>query len=90
MIPNAEQLFGRGSNPNSRIPASDAAISRCSKVRFEELTNDNSVCPVCTEHFSETSDIIKLPCNHVFDRQCVVDWLRQKNSCPVCRSQIPD
>jgi len=38
----------------------------------------------------ETDDITPLPCDerHFFHTVCIEDWLKTKNSCPICRKPI--
>lgn len=33
---------------------------------------------------------VKLPCGHVFGRQCISHWTKEHNSCPICRADIVD
>ncbi|CAD8212275.1 unnamed protein product [Paramecium octaurelia] len=39
-------------------------------------------CSIC---FEDYVDPIKLPCNHIFCRECIVVALEQRQSCPICR-----
>ena len=48
---------------------------------------DDSSCAICLEITGDM--IIALSCGHHFHQQCIVDWYRIKNSCPICRSSIP-
>lgn len=42
-------------------------------------------CALCLEERSETSATI---CGHLFCWTCILDWLDQKEECPVCRGRI--
>lgn len=33
---------------------------------------------------------VKLPCDHVFGRECLYKWSQLENSCPLCRHKIVD
>ena len=49
-------------------------------------------CAVCKEQFKlDTEDpdeqiIITLPCQHPFHEPCILPWLKNSGTCPVCRS----
>ncbi|XP_018479835.2 uncharacterized protein LOC108850872 [Raphanus sativus] len=48
-------------------------------------------CSICIEDLSEKSQqsIIEIPnCLHMFHQNCLSEWLRRKNSCPLCRRSV--
>lgn len=47
-----------------------------------------SSCSVCQDDYDISEDILELPCNHVFHRDCITQWFDRSNSCPVCRSKF--
>ena len=44
-------------------------------------------CAICQEAFSTENPAKQLKCTHIFHSNCIVPWLRQKTSCPVCRNE---
>ncbi len=32
---------------------------------------------------------MRLPCQHPFCEECIKPWLDQRNSCPLCRYELP-
>lgn len=45
-------------------------------------------CVICQEKFTaQDQDLAKLPCGHIFHRDCIYKWLKEKRSCPVCRKE---
>ena len=46
-------------------------------------------CSVCLETYKNDEVYIELPCMHKFHDKCILSWLKQTNSCPVCRFELP-
>ncbi|GBE62264.1 zinc C3HC4 type RING finger domain-containing protein [Babesia ovata] len=60
----------------------------------EEQAKKLETCAICTEDFSAGDKIHWLSkdrtvCGHGFHVDCIVPWLKQHNSCPVCRYELP-
>ncbi|XP_010533076.1 PREDICTED: RING finger protein 141-like [Tarenaya hassleriana] len=60
--------------------------------RFKEMGLESETCSICLQDFlgSSNKNLIHLPCSHVFHSDCVFEWLRKQNSCPLCRREISD
>lgn len=48
-----------------------------------------SMCTVCQMNFELGEKMITLPCNHCYHTECGMTWLKQHNSCPLCRAGLP-
>lgn len=47
-------------------------------------------CPICSEDYILGEIATLLPCTHVYHRACVLPWLEQKRTCPICRFELKD
>ena len=57
--------------------------SNSSKFSQESGNNSSLQCMLCLNTCkSETST----PCGHIFCWECIVEWSREKEECPICRS----
>ncbi|QCD95619.1 E3 ubiquitin-protein ligase [Vigna unguiculata] len=43
-------------------------------------------CSICFEDFDVG---VRMPCLHMFHKNCISEWLQRGNSCPLCRFQLP-
>ncbi|CAB4386312.1 unnamed protein product [Rhizophagus irregularis] len=70
-------------------PASKNFIKNLPKVSKSEIKSDDT-CIICAENFSanEKVNITKMPCNHMFDKDCILPWLELHNTCPNCRYEV--
>jgi hypothetical protein len=46
-------------------------------------------CAICLDRLEQGDVVGDIPCEHVFHKDCLKDWLRKKNRCPLCqRSEV--
>lgn len=71
-------------------PASKAAIESLASITITSghIASD-SCCAVCKEAFELGGEAREMPCGHIFHEDCILPWLSLRNSCPVCRHQLP-
>ena len=78
--------FGRPENP----PASKSAIESMPTIDIgEDHVDSDAHCAVCKEAFEMGSDAREMPCKHIYHSDCILPWLSMRNSCPVCRHELP-
>ncbi|KAK4363753.1 hypothetical protein RND71_018994 [Anisodus tanguticus] len=78
--------FGRPENP----PASKSAIESMPIVEISSKhVNSETHCAVCKEAFALGSQASEMPCKHIYHSDCILPWLSLRNSCPVCRHELP-
>ena len=77
--------------------ATDEQIDSLEKRVFDEESSqkeeDNdpttaTTCSICLADFQSGEEVKSLPCRHVFHGECIDHWLREKNACPVCRTEL--
>ncbi|PON68223.1 43kDa postsynaptic protein [Parasponia andersonii] len=67
-------------------PASKSAVEELPAIAAsEELSN---VCVVCIEEFVKGEELRELPCKHIYHKDCILTWLKQRNTCPECRYEL--
>ena len=93
--------FSDSSNERSMRRVSTKAIFKDCQIiqyHFEEIKRwgifdrkiyaKNTVCTICLEDFTEGEEVVLCPCKHCYHQYCIKDWLRMKNSCPMCKLTI--
>lgn len=53
-----------------------------------KLLGKDAECVICTEDLPCGTKIVEMPCLHVFHDGCLMRWLNNHNSCPVCRFEL--
>lgn len=71
-------------------PASKSAIESMPIVKIvASHVSIESHCAVCKEPFVLDAEAREMPCKHIYHGDCILPWLSIRNSCPVCRHQLP-
>jgi hypothetical protein len=69
-------------------PAAKSAVSVLPKVHI--ASEDQAlVCAICKDMVGVGEMATKLPCGHEYHGDCIVPWLGSRNTCPVCRFELP-
>lgn len=82
------QLF-QAAQPKSHPTSAKAIKCLPSTVMNDQLLAKTPKCVICCEEFQLGQNVIKMPCDHIFERECVEPWLKTNNTCPVCRYELP-
>ncbi|CAN4079537.1 unnamed protein product [Withania somnifera] len=58
-------------------------------VGDEDLKASNVACAVCKDEILLAEKVTRLPCSHYYHCDCILPWLSIRNTCPVCRHELP-
>jgi hypothetical protein len=87
------QLMEQNTGSNAPPPASEAAINALPKTKVDEKMlgeTGEGECSVCMDSVALGDEVVKLPCTHWFHEVCVTAWLKEHNTCPICRKGLPN
>lgn len=70
-------------------PAAKSAIEALPTV--EVKSTESEICTICKDKvFNNEEETVKqLPCGHMYHEDCIVPWLGSRNTCPICRYELP-
>ncbi|GAB4839161.1 hypothetical protein Ancab_028689 [Ancistrocladus abbreviatus] len=84
LLQNLAETEGRRGAP----PAAKSAVSALKSVEIKSR-EEGYLCAVCKDAISVGELVKELPCGHGYHGDCIVPWLGARNSCPVCRFELP-
>jgi hypothetical protein len=73
------------------MPAPPAFMENLARTKFNpQLNVAFEQCAICLSDFTEQDEIVPLPCDekHYFHPSCIQGWLRNNNTCPLCKKPI--
>ncbi|MCD7472717.1 hypothetical protein HAX54_014046 [Datura stramonium] len=85
LFASEEYLSGRG-----MVPASKSSIMELlsNKIVVDER-NIKDECMICLEKIGkERSEVLCMPCSHIFHGECITKWLEKSHYCPLCRFEM--
>ncbi|KAG8676102.1 hypothetical protein FPOAC1_002098 [Fusarium poae] len=85
------RLMEANPQSNAAPPASEEALRNLERkpVNKEMLGSEGKAeCTICIDEMKEGDMATFLPCSHWFHEECVTLWLKEHNTCPICRTPI--
>ncbi|CAH2055300.1 unnamed protein product [Thlaspi arvense] len=82
------QLFDVGAGIRGNPAAAKRVIEDLPEVELR-VEEGNMVCAVCKDEMAIGEKVRRLPCRHCFHGDCIVPWLGIRNTCPLCRFELP-
>ncbi|XP_076894069.1 uncharacterized protein LOC143546252 [Bidens hawaiensis] len=74
---------------STRLAAPAAAAAWFVKSLEQVVVDEpGSVCVICKDNLC-IGVVNRLPCGHVYHGSCIVPWLSARNTCPLCRYELP-
>ena len=70
-----------------------ALQQRFTEPSADEIQQD-SMCSICLNDYEGEDRPVRLPCGHVFGKECIIAWSRgitptgRHNGCPYCRAEL--
>lgn len=90
-----ELLFGQFAESEigfvGRPPASKTVVRDLPTVAVskDDLEKNNATCAICKDEMNLGEKARHLPCAHRYHDDCILPWLGIRNTCPVCRYELP-
>jgi E3 ubiquitin-protein ligase RNF115/126 len=78
-------------NRHGKPPASKKAVEELPRVKVtqENLEQYRKMeCSICFENFVDNDIVTKITCGHSYHDNCLLDWLKLHNNCPICRYEL--
>ena len=82
---------GTSFTANKKKVIADTELNKLQHITFkkEDELHTNIECPIMCYEFSENEEIIKLPCQHNYNKDAILKWLKQEShTCPICRYEF--
>ncbi|XP_055802056.1 probable E3 ubiquitin-protein ligase ZFP1 [Solanum dulcamara] len=69
------------SSTDGMVAASKSSIELLEPMEADEI-NSNDECLVCLDEIGEETQVLRLPCSHMFHGECITKWLEKSHYCP--------
>lgn len=89
-----EMLARLAETDSSRRGAPPAAMSFVNSlprvvINEQHEKHEGLACAICKEVLHIGTEVNQLPCFHLYHPSCILPWLSTRNSCPLCRYELP-
>ena len=72
-------------------PTDEEILNELPETQIEDVTKldqEKKNCIICLEDFKNGDKAIILPCIHLFHTECIKNWLKTQDTCPICKFKL--
>jgi hypothetical protein len=77
---------------NSNLKKDDEKKLNYDIILYKKLSRkvkkENVSCSVCFENYEKEDEVCYLKCQHLFHYNCINEWYKYKETCPICRINL--
>ena len=86
---NYERILQESFETQPEIEKTDHIVETES-YKYSEIKDkiDDKDCCICLSEFEDDCEVSILMCTHVLHKDCMIEWGKYKQSCPVCREEV--
>lgn len=55
------------------------------KLNHLKIKKKDESCPICCTEFQLNELAIGLRCKHTYHEECIMEWFKDENRCPICK-----
>lgn len=87
--PTTRNRMRRTANRNEAVSMTSETVEQVSSSA--QTTHHTLDCSICYDDIDvhDRSGYMLAPCNHIFHRHCLLQWMDVKMECPICRIELP-
>ena len=84
-----EQVLQESFETQPEIEKTDHIVE-IESYNYSEIKNkiDDKDCCICLCDFDDDCEVCILMCNHILHKDCMIEWGKYRQSCPVCREEV--
>lgn len=84
-----EQVLQESFETQPEIERTDHIVE-IESYKYSEIKDkiDDKDCCICLCDFDDECEVSILICNHILHKDCMIEWGKYKQTCPVCREEI--
>lgn len=76
---------------NHEHPTDQQIVNELPETQIDDvnkLSPEKKNCVICLEDFKNGDKATVLPCLHLFHKNCIQNWLKTQNCCPICKYKL--
>lgn len=54
----------------------------------EDGEENDMICSICLSEYESTDILRKMPCDHYFHKECIDEWIKSYDKCPICNQKM--